>query len=271
MEKPIFVFGCCNSGTTILWQALRHHKKLSGPEIEGQDLQDLPICMRHYLGDATFRLWAHPKFKLCYYVTEDDYNTKDAAKVKEVYNRYTVPGTRLITKSPADTLRARLIQSYFPDAYFIAIVRNGYAVSEGIIRKRKYDPDRPQYEGLFTTIEEAAEQWFRANTIIVSHQKFLDNYMIVRYEDLIRKPKHILLSIFDFCGLEPDGFHIPTFTQGLNEEQVSRLSDYEIETITRIAAPMLIHFGYELKNKGLRGVGGESPYEENILADRITV
>ncbi len=271
MEKPIFVFGCSNSGTNILWQALKKHKGLSGPDIEGQDLQDLPQSMRHYLGDATFRLWAHEKFKLCYYATENDYNAEDAAKIKEIYRKYLVPGTRFITKSPADTLRSRLIQAYFPDAYFIAIVRNGYAVSEGIVRKRKYDPDRPQYEGLFTTIDEAAEQWFRANTIIVSHQTFLKNYLIVRYEDLIQNPEDVFLSILDFCGLDSGGFPIPSFIQGLNEEQISRLSDYEIETITRIAAPMLIHFGYELRNKELNWIPGELSHEKNILAKGFTL
>ena len=73
MKKPIFIFGCCNSGTTPLWRALKQHKGLSGPDIEGQDLQDLPASMKQYVGKATFRLWAHPKFKLCYYATENDY------------------------------------------------------------------------------------------------------------------------------------------------------------------------------------------------------
>ncbi len=269
MRKPIFVFGCCNSGTTILWQALKEHEGLSGPDVEGQDLQCLPQSMTHYLGDATFRLWSNEKFKLCYYVTENDYNAEDAARVKEIYGRYLIPGTRFITKSPADTLRARLFQAYFPDAYFIAIVRNGYAASEGIVRKRRYDPDRPQYEGLFTTIEEAADQWFRANIVIVSHQNFLRNYMIVKYEDLIQYPKETLVSILDFCGLDTNGFPTPSFTQGFNEEQISRLSDYEVETITRIGAPMLIHFGYQLRNKELKWIQDVSQHEENVLANRV--
>ena len=194
IKKPIFVFGCCNSGTTILWQALKQHKDLSGPDIEGQDLEELPDSMKHYLGKSTFRLWAHPKFKLCYYATEKHYNENDCRRIQKIYGKYLNPGKRLITKSPADTLRARLIQAYFPDAYFIAIVRNGYAVSEGIVRKRKYDPERPQFKGLFTTMEEAAEQWFRANVVIALHQEFLKKYMIVRYEDLIQNPERVLFS-----------------------------------------------------------------------------
>ena len=64
IKRPVFIFGCSNSGTTILWQALKNHIKLSGPDMEGQDIKELPDKMKHYLGKATFRLWAHPKFNL---------------------------------------------------------------------------------------------------------------------------------------------------------------------------------------------------------------
>jgi hypothetical protein len=252
--KPIFVFGCCNSGTTILWQALKSHQNLCGPEVEGQDLETLPKVMKHYLGKSTFRLWAHPKFKSCYYLTEKDCSEENATIVKDVYKKYLIENKRFITKSPADTMRARFIQEVFPDAIFIAVVRNGYAVSEGIVRKRKLDPDRPQFEGLYTTIEEAAEQWFRANVVCLSHTKFLRNYKIIRYEDLVNNPKETLHSVLDFCELNKNDFQIPEFDKTKNEEQISRLGGYEIENITRIAFPMLTHFDYEIINPKLNWI-----------------
>ncbi len=251
IEKPIFVFGCCNSGTTILWEALKSHNGLLGPHVEGQDLEGLPASMRHHLGKSTFRLWANPKFKLCYYRTEEDYDQNERQELIRIYQEFEKPGKRFITKSPADTLRARLIQAYFPNAYFVGIVRNGYAVSEGIVRKRKSDPDRPQFEGLYTTIDEAAEQWFRANVIVVSHEKFLRRYKVVRYEDLVEDPQNVLSSVLEFCELDKTDLPVPSFDNTLNQKQISRLSGYEIETITRIAQPMLIHFGYEILNPEL--------------------
>ena len=252
IKNPVFIFGCCNSGTTILWQALKRHPDLSGPDIESQDLEGLPDSMKHYLGKSTFRLWAHPKFKLCYYRSEQDYNEADRTKISALYKQYQKPQTRFIAKSPADTLRARLIQAYFPDAYFIAIVRNGYAVSEGIIRKRKYDSDRPQFEGLYTAVDEAAEQWFRANTIMISHEKFLRRYKIIKYEDLVETPKDTLSSVLDFCELDTKDFPVPHFDSRLNEQQISRLSGYDLETITRIAQPMFIHCEYPVIGKELK-------------------
>ncbi len=244
IEKPIFVFGCCNSGTTILWQALKVHRELSGPDVEDQDIEGMPNSMRHWRGKDTFRLWAHPEFGLCYYTTERDYNREDHLKLQTIYQRFLVPGTRLIVKSPAHTLRARLIQSYFPDAHFVAIVRNGYAVTEGIIRKRMFDPDRPQFRGLTTTVEEAAEQWFRANTVIVSHQSFLHRYLIIKYEDLVERPEDTLHTVLNHCGLDTKGFPVPVFEKKNNEAQIARLTREEVDIVTRIAGPMLHHFGY---------------------------
>ncbi|MFC1696893.1 sulfotransferase [Nanoarchaeota archaeon] len=244
--KPIFIHGCCNSGTTILWEALKEHMELSGPNIDSQEIEELPDSMKHSLGDCTFRLWAHPDFKMCYYRTEEDCNEMDSVVINNVFNKY-LTTNRFVAKSPADVYRARLIQGYFPDAYFIAIVRNGYAVSEGIVRKRKFDPDRPQFEGLFTSIDQAAKQWFYSNITVVSHEKFLNKYKIIKYEDLVNDPEKTLHSVLDFCELGKTNFPIPGhFETDHNQMQINRLCDYEIETITRIAQPMLIHFEYPI-------------------------
>ncbi len=273
IKRPIFIFGNPNSGTTVLWQLLRLHNDVSGPASEGQDLEGLPKIMTHWLGNDTFRLWAHPKFSLCYYVTEQDYDELDKDKVEEIYKQSWTPGTRFLTKSPADTLRARLIQAYFPDAYFIALVRNGYAVSEGIRRKRFDDPVRPKFKGLETTIEDAAEQWHNANKVIVDHKQHLHNYMILKYEDMMDNPENALTSALKFCDLSLEGFPFQSLrklsqtslspeidycfltnsdpsplplVQDLNQQQISRLSIQEIQSITTIARPMLEHFGYEI-------------------------
>ncbi len=260
IERPIFIFGCSNSGTTILWEALKQHEELSGPVIEGQDLDGMPTIMTHFLGKDTFRLWAHPQFidsttrnhgakipesQLAYYLTERDYRESDKKQLVAVYERSLIPGTRLVTKSPADTLRARLIQSYFPDAYFIAIVRNGYAVTEGIRRKRLFDPERPQYASLQTRIDEAAMQWLGANRVALSHIDFLHRYKTIRYEDLVTNPTAILHEVLDFLEPISHQFPIPKFETHRNNEQIARLTEQELGIVTRICGEMLNHFGYE--------------------------
>ena len=259
IEKPIFIFGCCNSGTTILLNSLLTHESLYGPEIDGQDLEGLPDSMRHHLGNSTFRMWAHhlfsqgpegdtPGSNLAYYVTEDNYNEDDRGRIVEAVSDLVHPESRLVMKSPADTLRARLIQSYFPDAHFISVVRNGYAVAEGIRRKREYDPDRPQYQGLITSIEDAAEQWQNANRVVCSYEdlNLLERYKIIRYEDLVANPEETVADLLSFCELDSSNFTMPHFRTDLNKEQINRLSGDEIQVVTDIARPMLERFDYDI-------------------------
>ena len=248
IERPIFIFGCCNSGTTILWEALKSHPQLSGPPVEGQDLPGMPRKMTHFLGNRTFRLWAHPKFNMSYYFTVDDTTKHDVQAIREVFSRYIKPDTRLVTKSPADTLRARMIQEYFKDENpsFIIIIKNGHAVAEGIRRKRLWDEDRPKYKGLKTTIAQAAEQWLWANWVIVTLKSYLKNYLIIKYEDLVEDPKDTLTKVFDFLRLDIGNLVIPVFRKDDNEKQIDRLTTDEVKTITRIAEPMLTYFDYKL-------------------------
>ncbi len=262
IEKPLIIMGCCNSGTTILWDALKEHKDLSGPVVEGQDLEGMPKPMIHFISPFTFRMWAHhlfqepnakhsedsklPGSKLAYYFTEKDVTQEYKEQISSIYHKNIEDGKRLCDKSPAHTLRARFIQGCFPDAYFITIIRNGYAVSEGIIRKRYEDLERPKYTGLETMIEDAAVQWCTANEVIVSYKEYnlLKRLHILKYEDLVENPYNTLLSVLDFCNLDTKNFPIPSFDKDLNDKQISRLVPNDIEKVTEIARFMLEYFQY---------------------------
>jgi hypothetical protein len=246
IEKPIVVHGINNSGTTILSKALRGHPALSGPAVEDQELRGMPDSMRSYI-KGTFRLWAHPDFRLPYYRTEGDCVRHELETLRRIYASQMEPGTRLIIKTPSHTARARMIQGYFPDAIFVAIVRNAYAVVEGTIRKRLDDPERPRFRGLQTTVEQAAEHWFRAAALVVSQQQFLRRYLIIRYEDLVADPRKVLKQVLDHCELSAQGFDFPIFDRDLNRQQISRLQPSEIDTISRICQPMLLHFEYKVQ------------------------
>jgi hypothetical protein len=256
IEKPIFVLGCCNSGTTILGRAIQSHNDVNGPEDEGPLTPGWPKELTHFLCPHTFRVWAHPIFSkgkeyfpgdnLAYYLTE--LTEKNSSQVKSFYSQFIDNKERISDHSPQLVLRARALQGIFPDAYFVIIVRNGYAVSEGIKRKRFYDPDRPHMSGFETRIEDAAVQWREANRILLSYidHKQLSKVMTVQYENLINNTKDVLIGVLKFCNLKPINYYFPKFITNNNEKQIARLSAYEIDTITKVAQPMLTHFGYDV-------------------------
>jgi len=246
IEKPIFVVGCCNSGTTILQRSLLSHPNLSGPQTEGQDLKDLPSCIKQFIGRQTFRLWATPQFGKAYYLTEDDYERKTAERIAAVYEDQIEQGTRLVEKSPPNTLRMRFLQSIFPDAFFVIIVRNGIAVSEGIRRKRLLDPDRQHMEGLRTTIDDAAKQWYYANSILLNDRLHLRNSIVIKYEDLVTDTSRVLSSILNFCECDITRFKMPEFESDHNTKQINRLTTKEIKTIYGITNGLLAKLQYQL-------------------------
>lgn len=244
LESPLFVIGCCNSGTTILWRALLSHRELSGPTCEGQDLKELPQCMKHHIGRQTFRMFAHPHFKGVYHLTEKDYDLEQAQRLAAVYAEHCEPGLRFIEKSPANSVRTRFLQSIFPNATFIIIVRNGMAVSEGIRRKRLYDPERQHMAGLSTTIDQAAEQWYHANRIIMEDMQFLKRCIMIKYEDLVSNTPKVLRSVLDFCKLDCQDFNFPKFETNHNIKQIERLTDVEKDIIYKITGNLLTELSY---------------------------
>lgn len=243
-EGPIFVVGCSNSGTTILQQAILEHPRCAGPEGEGQDLVELPGRLRHFLGPRTSRMFAHPFFGGAYRLKEHDYSRREAARIVDIFREHCGQGKRLVEKSPANSMRTRFLQALYPDATFVVIVRNPYAVAEGIVRKRFFDPDRQHLAGLKTNIGDAALQWYSANMTLAADTKFLRRSITIRYEELVNDTESCLSRVWNSCGLEAPSTGTPTFMTNLNESQISRLSWQELSLIDGCAGPLARALGY---------------------------
>jgi hypothetical protein len=150
----------------------------------------------------------------------------------------------LIEKSPPNAVRTRWLQAHFQPAVFIGIVRNGYAVAEGIRRRAGHD------------IEVAGEQWARSNEVMLSDWEHLHRARLVRYEDLARESTTSLTDLLTFVGLDADRYpwedheaslriHGRSGTiEDLNQEAISRLTDADRTIIERHAGPMLKRLGY---------------------------
>ncbi|WP_405223860.1 sulfotransferase family protein [Lentisalinibacter sediminis] len=244
----LFLVGCYNSGTTLLAQMLARHPDIASFPTEGhfitnQFVKDFDVGLP--------RMWSRGEH--LFRLTEQD-EGPDAQRIKKEW------GMRLdrrkpvfLEKSPPNTARTRWLQSYFAPARFVAIVRNGYAVAEGI--RRKADP---HHLPASWPIEDCARQWVRSNEMLQKDSSYLDHLLWVSYESLAESPKDVLNNIARFAGLED----FPTFNTDdalvvherkqpiadLNNESIERLSAQDIATINRIAGPTLEKFGYEILN-----------------------
>lgn len=80
------------------------------------------------------------------------------------------------------------LQEYFQPAYFIYIVRNGYAVAEGI--RRKADLRRwknPFYDKNYP-IELCAKQWRKTDELVEQDRRHIRRFLQIYYGELPHTP-----------------------------------------------------------------------------------
>ena len=150
----------------------------------------------------------------------------------------------ILEKTPANVVRAEWLQQAFPNSYFVGLVRNGYAVCEGIRRKGRKSLDR------------AARHWNLVNRSLVECSSRLRNYIEVRYEDLVDDPRRTTAELLSFLGITAAAGQQPLSGEtrvrddhveirDFNIESISRLTDSDRAMIIQNASEMLDHFGYQ--------------------------
>lgn len=237
----VFIVGCYNSGTTLLHQLLSAHPSIGSMPNEGQFYTDqLPRGAQVGLP----RLWAmRPEV---FHLTESSTPPVNLNKMLRdwawFYNDPSKPV--LVEKTILNAARTRWLQKELPNASFIVLYRNGYAVAEGIHRKEGHP------------LKIAARQWSVSNSILNSDLHFIHRKHIVRYEDLVTDPEGVLLGVTDFLGISPlpPGIFQSTFKvhklesgiRDMNKESIGRLSEKERKEIEEEAGEMLKQLGYTL-------------------------
>ena len=246
-QRWLFVVGCYNSGTTLLADLLGRHPLISGVPTEGQFLtRELP---RDYdLGLPRMWVGREDLFRL------DEASTgPDVERIKKEWGfRVDQAAPVIMEKSPPNAARTRWLQENFSPASFIGIVRNGYAVAEGI--RRKAEPFH-QLDGKWS-IRAAAHQWARSNQILREDSAALADFTWVSYEDLTENPEVQLRRLFDFAGvgwdpqiLMDENLFVHERSgpiENLNHLSIAKLSASDITAITEVAGSELLEFGYEI-------------------------
>jgi hypothetical protein len=152
-----------------------------------------------------------------------------------------------LEKSPANVLRANMLQTHFPDASFILMQRDPYAVAEGIRRRTNLPLGR------------CIQHWIRCAQRQLHNEETLERATRLNYEDLSEHPDACREQLVKFLPELTDlNLRKEVSVQSIegkvrrpiinyNEQQIARLSDEDIDEINRHlkGVPELIaHFGY---------------------------
>jgi hypothetical protein len=238
----IFLVGCNNSGTTLIHDFLAATGKFSFMPHEGQRYTNV---FRRARKRGHQRVWTE-------YVEElrmdEQYTTREVPRLLfDWFQELDRPvKARILEKTTANAVRMRWLQRVFPGARFIGIVRNGYAVVEGIKRKGNKAVDR------------GARHWKRVNEIMLEDATQVRNFLLVRYEDFVSSPQETLPRIAQFLdltseeleaafahtGRRPAGGSGTSMIQNMNALSLQRLDEEERRIVTREAGELLNELGY---------------------------
>lgn len=254
-DRWIFIVGCYSSGTTLLQRLLGTHPEIGILPDEGVFLTDV---LNHPDQYGWTRMWHRCREKL-----EIDFGELPDSELRRLKKQwslwYPAAVPSLLEKSVANTVRMPFLQAHFQPAYFIYLVRNGYAVAEGL--KRKSRPGRwnnPEYEDEYP-MEQCARQWVVSDDVARADSDQLERFLEIRYEDLTENPGKTLAKITDFLEVSPLAeenwrgswsIHEKDSTiRNMNERSFVSLSLNEIDAIERVAGDKLRDLGYDFPKK----------------------
>jgi len=220
-KELVFIGGLHRSGTSLLHRCIRGHPKVSGfsgtnaPEDEGQHLQTVYEPETRYGGPGVFGLDSDS-----YLDESSPLANREAARelFSEWSEHWDLDAPILVEKSPSNLVRARFLQALFPRSRFIMILRHPIAVSYAT---RKWD-EMPLhlYRRASTAIGKTLWKlglygpafrlpiWLLIRHWVVCHEKFkrdkpyIENVLVIKYEDFTDKPKSTMEEIWNFIGVE---------------------------------------------------------------------
>ena len=291
IERPIFIIGTGRCGSTIIFEALALHEGLAWfssynerfPEAELAsimprlyDVSFIPrgekrqfkqgrLLLNRFLPKPAecYRKWAvmcGQKFAREYLIGVKAAPEEAFRVLRAVKAALSLQGKRRFLNKITGPSRIGYLQSIFPDALFVHVVRDGRAVVNSLLGVDYWREggglERPYWEtGL---PEKWREEWMnygstpatlaamqlRAILKVCEEERRLlgeNQYLKVAYEDFIEDPKAVITCVLEFCGLEESRRLSSYLNQldddkyvSMNKKYLERFSEAELESIDRI-------------------------------------
>ena len=255
VNTHVFILCPNNSGSTYLSRALAASQHVWSLEREGQHV--LGFAGPQTLNSPWPLIWGATQESLSHFRDSPDYDWLRTRKAWYVQAQARRPDAPVFhTKAPPFLLIADQLQAAFEQARFIIMVRNPYAVLEGILRRWQRAENAKRDLDLATI---AARHLIACFTYQRQNMERLAGCSTsFTYEQLCEAPVHAAQRIqalvpqlddLDLTQrLKVKGIYDEPL-RNMNAEQIARLGSEEIATATAIFAPhrqLFADFGYAL-------------------------
>ena len=252
----LFIMCPNNSGSTFLKNALATSRRTWNLEKEGQ--HTFGFAGPSTRGEGAGLIWASNRQWIDVFSNAMAYDWPVTRKAWyfQAYARGANAGV-FVTKSPPFLLNVHLLLRHFRNARFIFMVRDPYAVVEGITRRRRHHgipPDTDPFEVAATHIM-TCFQYQRHNM-----QTHAEHGVAFTYEEMCDDPEHVEELI---QGLVPElddlvlrqrvlvkGIY-DEMLRNMNAQQISRLDASDLRCINGVFKrhrDLLDFFGYSVRS-----------------------
>lgn len=234
IDRPVFIVGSGRSGTTLLYELLASHPQVTWFSNWTNRFPRLPYLAflsrayrssaeKGYLSPAP-AIEGNKIYQFCglhgiHYEKQRSIDESDVPvvvterfrRIIKKHQRYH-NRPRFLHKNTNNSMRILYLQAIFPDAKFVHIVRDGRAVALSLLNVAfwqdlelwwsDYSPKMWSEEGR-EPIHLCLLHWERQVQEILKASQELsqDQYIQVRYEDLVIHPQEIVREIIAFCNL----------------------------------------------------------------------
>lgn len=253
IQTHLFVLCPNNSGSTFLIGAIGQSRNVWSLPREGQHVAG--FVGPHSRGTEKPLTWGSTAELLEWFRNDQNY---DWAKTKRAwYFQATAHDSNariFATKSPPFLLIPDQLSENFKKTKFIVMVRNPYAMAEGILRRRPNTAEMTR---------EVAGHVVKCFQIQASNaQNLSDQSICFTYEDMCDRPNRILKQLVDFLPeLHDVTFHEAVSVKGMydqavtnfNTAQIQRLSVDQLGQLNDVFQPhaeLFAKFGYRLLPAG---------------------
>lgn len=299
---PVFLIGMPRSGTTVLAEAISIHKDLAwiskyltifpsipqisflnrlvdipyvGVYLRGKKRQEksfanffrkfLPYCVENY---TIWEKFLGRKFLFDYLAHQraSEQEKEQVKKYIQIILKY--QGKKRFFAKFTGPPRICYLQSIFPDAYFVHVLRDPRAVINSLLKVRfwreKGGLEKPFWNGFpaeyfqewerknRSPVALAALQWKKVVLLTWEEKKYAlpGHFIEVRYEDFVEEPHEILTTIFNKVGLSdsPEAHRYISSIgklRNMNYKYKKDLSKDDIKIIEEITADVAKKAGYD--------------------------
>jgi hypothetical protein len=229
----LFVLSPPFSGSTVLWRVLNTSPNVASlPHVRGEG-QFIP-AVKSMMRDNPW----------------DPDNAMDWDFIKAEWNCFWDPGRKIrLEKSPPNILRAVEIERHFPNAHFVAMMRDPYAFCEGIHRRQDVG------------MKKGAETWLSHACAQIKNRQSLKKILFFTYEEFTDQTECVRNRLLDFLPdlqsldigarffaksiLGRGERHIQNFN-GLKIKELSAADRAEIRAALQEHVEVVNFFGYPL-------------------------